>query len=294
MSYYTRRSAGEFLFDMTNVVVMILLIVVTLYPFIYVVFASISDPFMLIVHRGLLYMPLGSWNFSAYEAVFSNPDILIGYRNTLIYVVLGTAVNMIMTALSAYVLSRKNFLYKRFLTLCVVITMFFDGGLIPFYIQVSSYGISNTMWAVILPYAMSTYNLIILRTAFASLPPSLEESAKIDGANDLFVFARIAIPLTVPTLAVITLFYVVGHWNSWFPAMVFLRDRDKYPLQIFLREILVLSDANRTTAPDLAKIEMAATIRYATIIVSTLPILAFYPFLQKYFVKGIMLGALKG
>jgi len=293
MKYYIKRGAGELLFDFINVAVMLTLIVLMLYPFMYVVLASVSDPYAMIKHRGLLFAPIGRLTMSAYEAVFKNPDILTGYRNTLLYVAVGTSVNMIMTILGAYVLSRRGYKLKRFFSLMVVFTMFFDGGLIPFYIQVSSYGIANTMWAVILPYAMTTYNLILMRTAFAAMPQSLEESARIDGANDLYIMWRIVVPLNVPIIAVVALYYIVGHWNSWFRAMVFLRDRNKYPLQIFLREILALSDTGRSTAPSLDRVELAATIRYATIIVSTLPVLMVYPFLQRYFIKGIMLGAIK-
>ncbi len=238
--------------------------------------------------------PLG-FSLEAYKLVFENPMILTGYRNTLFYVTVGTSINLLMTSLSAYVLSRKNVMFKNAMMM-VVFTMFFSGGLIPFYLTVRELGLSDSMWAVILPTAMSTYNMIVMRTAFTAIPDSLEESARIDGANDFTILFRIILPLSLPVVAVMILFYAVGHWNAWFNAMIFLRTRDKYPLQIVLREILIASstDDMTTNVDSLDKEPLGETIKYATIIVATLPILMVYPFLQKYFVQGIMIGALKG
>lgn len=289
-----KQTRGEQIFEICNLIFLTLVVIVTLYPFYYVVVASISDPARMASHSGLLLKPLG-FSLSGYTSVLDNPNIFSGYKNTIFYVLVGTSVNLVMTILSAYVLSRKDFLFRSPLSLMVVFTMFFGGGLIPFYLQVQSLGLAGTRWALIFPSAISTYNLLVLRTAFASIPDSLEESVRIDGGNDFVLLVKIVVPLSVPTIAIMVLFYGVGHWNSWFHAMVFLRERSLYPLQLILREILVLSDTtSMTTGMVVDREQLGETIKYATIIVTTLPILCVYPFLQKYFVKGMMIGAVKG
>ncbi|PYI51520.1 carbohydrate ABC transporter permease [Paenibacillus flagellatus] len=289
-----RLSAGEKAFTVFNTLFMLGLCFATLYPFVYVALASLSDPASLAQHRGLLLKPLGV-NFDAYKAVFDNPMITTGYRNTLFYVAAGTAINLVATAIGAYVLSRRNLYFKNALMLLIVVTMFFGGGLIPTYLLINKLGMLNTVWALLIPGAIGTFNMIIMRTAFQSVPASLEESAKIDGANDLTVLFRIIIPLSMPVIAVMILWYAVGHWNSYFSALIYLRDRELFPLQLVLREILITNttDGMMTGAAAEDKIAIAETIKYATIIVSTLPILLLYPFLQKYFVKGVMIGSLK-
>jgi putative aldouronate transport system permease protein len=274
---------------------MILLLLITLYPFLHVAFASLSDPFALTRHQGLILAPLG-FDVSAYGMVMQNPMILSSYLNTILYVTVGTSLNILLTSLGAYVLSRRSFPFRGFLMFTVVFTMFFSGGLIPFYIQVSSLGLMNTRAALIVPTLISTYNLIVMRTYFAGIPDSLEESAYIDGANDFLVLFRIIIPVSTPIVAVMILFYGVGHWNSWFNAMLFLRNRALYPLQLVLREILIQNDTSNmiTSASVGDKVPIGESVKYATIMVATLPILFVYPFLQKYFVKGIMIGSLKG
>lgn len=289
-----RRTPGEILFEVANLLILSILVLLTLYPFIHVLFASFSNPAQMASHSGVLLWPIG-FELGAYQSVLENPNILLGYQNTLFYVLAGTVISLALTIISAYVLSRKGYLYKKFFNLVVVVTMFFSGGLIPFYLQVQSLGLTNTRWALLLPSALSTYNLMVMRTAFQSIPDSLEESARIDGAHDFTILTRIVMPLSTPTIAIMILFYGVGQWNSWFNAMVFLRSRDLYPLQLFLREILVLSDTSDMTTNMTSDRElMGETIKYATIIVTTVPILCVYPFLQKYFVKGIMIGAVKG
>lgn len=289
-----KQTRGEQIFEICNLIFLSLVVIVTLYPFYYVVVASISDPARMASHSGLLLKPIG-FSMSGYTSVLENPNIFSGYKNTIFYVLVGTCVNLVMTILSAYVLSRKDFLFRRPLSLMVVFTMFFGGGLIPFYLQVQSLGLAGTRWALIFPSAISTYNLLVLRTAFASIPESLEESVRIDGGNDFVLLVRIVVPLSIPTIAIMVLFYGVGHWNAWFHAMVFLRDRSLYPLQLILREILVLSDTtSMTTGMVVDREQLGETIKYATIIVTTAPILCVYPFLQKYFVKGMMVGAVKG
>ncbi len=288
-----KRTPGEWAFDIINTIILVLIIIVTLYPFIYVLFASISNPSMIASHTGLLLWPIG-FDLSSYKAVLENPNILMGYKNTIFYVLVGTSVSLLMTILTAYVLSRKGYMLKRFLTFMAVFTMFFSGGLIPFYLQVNRLGLADTRWALIFPAAMSTYNVIVMRTAFSSIPDSLEESARIDGAQDFTILFHIVLPLSLPTVAIMVLFYGVGQWNSWFNAMVFLRDRNLYPLQLILREILILSDTSDMVTNMVVDREMIGeTIKYAPIIITTVPILLVYPFLQKYFVKGMMIGAVK-
>jgi len=290
-----KLSPGDRCFDIANGTAMVLLMAVTLYPFLHVAFSSLSNPSLLVRHQGILLRPLGL-TLGAYRLVVQNPMIGLGYLNTLFYVVVGTTLNVLLTALSAYVLSRKGFLLRDALMFLAVFTMFFSGGLIPYYLQVRSLGLADSRWALILPTAMSVYNLILMRTSFLGVPDSLEESAKMDGAGDFTVLFRIILPLSLPVVAVMVLYYSVAHWNSWFQAMIFLRDRGLYPLQLILREILISSstDTMLTSVGGGDKELVGETVKYATIMVATVPILAVYPFLQKYFVKGMMIGAIKG
>ncbi len=285
---------GEKLFDVVNIIFMILLCFVTLYPFLYVLFSSLSDPAAVSQHRGLLFWPKGI-QWESYKMVFNNPMITSGYKNTLLYVSAGTTINLFFTALGAYVLSRKGFYFRNHMMFFIVITMVFNGGLIPTFLLVNKLGMLNTAWALLIPSAINTFNLIIMRTAFQSVPVSLEESAKIDGANEWVILFRMIIPLSMPVISVMILWYAVGHWNSYFSALIYLRSRELYPLQLVLREILVTNstDSMMTGAGAADKEPIGETIKYATIIISTLPILCLYPFLQKYFVKGVMIGALK-
>ncbi len=295
MSIAIKKSLGDYVFDTFNYIFLFFVAVFSLYPFLYVLFASVSIPQRLIQHDGLLLLPLG-FQIDGYLQVFKNTIITIGYKNTLIYVIAGTAINVLLTVIGAYVLSRKWFSLKNIFMLFITVTMFVNGGLIPSYLLVRELGIFNTRWAILFPGAISTWNLIITRTYFSSsIPDSMEESAKIDGANDYIVLFKIMLPLAVPIVAVITLFYAVGHWNSWFNALIYLNDRNLYPLQLFLREILVSASADTLMIEITSERDsVREVIKYATIIISTLPILCIYPFAQKYFIKGIMVGALKG
>jgi putative aldouronate transport system permease protein len=274
---------------------MLALVVVTVYPLLYVLFASLSSASELTQHRGLLFAPL-ELSLEAYRRVFQNPMILIGYRNTLFYVIVGTTLNVFMTALGAYALSRRNVLFKNPAMFFIVFTMFFSGGLIPTYLLVGqTLHMQDTPWALIVPGAVNTLNLIIMRTAFNAVPVALEEAARIDGASDWKILFKIYLPLSWPVVAVMILFYGVAHWNSFFPALVYLRDRELYPLQLVLREILISSNVQNMTT-DVSSGDVLAigeTIKYATIIVATLPILLVYPYLQRYFVKGVAIGAIK-
>ncbi|TDF95942.1 carbohydrate ABC transporter permease [Paenibacillus piri] len=290
-----KKTWGEKVFDGSNYILLCLLVVVTLYPFIYVLMASLSDPKFVAQYRGLLLWPHG-FTLNTYTFVFENPMIATGYRNTLFYVFAGTVINMLLTALGAYALSRRYLIGGTTIMILIVFTMFFSGGLIPTYLNVRNLGLLDSAWAIILPSAVNTFNLIVMRTAFRAVPESMEESAKIDGANDYTILFRIFIPLSLPVMAVILLFYLVQHWNSWFPALIYLRTRELFPIQLILREILIASSTDTMTAGNVAQLDqmpVGETIKYATIIIVTLPIVCVYPFLQKYFAKGIMVGAVK-
>ena len=288
------KSWGERCFDAANVLFMILLSFVTLYPLLYVLFASLSDASAVASHRGLMLYPVG-FTLDAYEAVMKNPNIGRSYLNTLIYVTVGTTLNIFLTMLGAYALSRRDVMWKNLIMFLIVFTMFFHGGIIPSYILVNKLGLMNTYFALIIPNAISAFNLIVMRTAFQGVPYSLDESARMDGASDWTILFRIVAPLSMPVIAVMILFYGVSHWNSWFSAMIYLQDRSLFPMQLILREILIANDTTSMTidvsSNDVARISQ--TIKYATIIIATVPVLALYPFLQKYFVKGVLIGAIK-
>lgn len=292
----TKRSTLEKVFNAFNILFLSVLVFIFAYPLLYVFLASISDPNELIKHQGLLLMPKG-FSLEGYKLVLKARYIHTGYMNTLFYVVTGTAINIFMSCLGAYVLSRKKLYIRRFLTVMIVFTMYFSGGLIPLYLTVRNLGLYNSRLALLLPVAISTWNLIVMRTSFSQVPESLEEAAKIDGANDFIILFRIYIPVVKANIAVMVLFYAVQHWNSWFNAMVYLSDRTKYPLQLFLRELLLQS-----SMMDLGTASMGDgyfnpltynLIKYCAIVVSTIPILCIYPFLQKHFTKGVMIGSVK-
>ena len=290
-----KRSTGEKIFDFCNILFMLFMIVITLYPFLYVVFGSVSMPAEFSRHTGLLLAPTG-FQLEAYKLVLQNEDILTGYLNTLIYVGAGTSISILLTILMAFVVSRKKLMLKSFLIKMMMLTMFFSGGMIPTYLMMQDIGIMGTRFSVILPGLISVTNVIILRTAFMGIPQGLEESAKIDGANDFIVLFKVIVPLSMPAIAVMVLFYGVGRWNSWFDAFLYLRNRELFPLQLILREILVESSTDNMmiSLGALNGLDMSEIIKYATIIVSTIPILCIYPLLQKHFVKGVMIGAIKG
>ncbi|BFT70691.1 carbohydrate ABC transporter permease [Paenibacillus sp. P36] len=284
----------ERIFNTVIYTVLTFLMAATIYPLLHVLFASFSDANRIVSHEGVLWRPLG-FNIEAYKLVFSNSAIIVGYGNTLFIVIVGVVFNLLLTALGAFVLSRKNVFWSKWIMFFILFTMFFSGGLIPMYLIVKGVGLLDSLWSIIIPFAVSTFNLIIMRTAFASIPDALEESAKIDGANHFVLLFRIIIPLSLPTLAVIALYYAVDKWNGWFYASIFLKDRELFPLQIILREILISNSTDSMssgTGGDMFQI--GETIKYATIVVATLPILCVYPFLQRFFIKGVMVGAVKG
>lgn len=282
-------------FDWSIYAILVLLVIVTLYPLLYVLFASVSDANELISYRGLLWKPLG-FSMDAYRSVMDNPGIVSGYKNTLFILVFGVLLNLFMTSLGAYVLSRKNVMWNNIFMFIIVFTMFFNGGLIPLYLMVKNVGLLDSLWSTIIPFSISTFNLIIMRTAFMGIPDGLEESAKIDGANHFTILFRIIIPLSMPVIAVMILYYAVDKWNGWFYASVFIKTRDLFPLQLILREILISNSTDSMAASASAgdRFQIGETIKYATIVVATVPVLCLYPFVQRFFVKGVMVGSLKG
>ena len=289
-----KRSKGERIFGVFNYAFLSLIMVICLYPVWYVAVASFSDSNQLMQHSGPLLSPLG-FSIDAYKKVFQNPMIAKGYMNTLFILVVGVVLDLIMTSLGAYFLSRKNVMFKRGIMMLIVFTMFFSGGMIPFYLNLKDLSLTGSHWGLIIPFMINTYNMIILRTSFESIPDSLIEAAQIDGAGHITVLTKVVLPLSKAILAVMVLYYGVSIWNSWFWASAIIRDREMYPLQVILREILMQNDVSSMTtgssAVDTEAIGM--TIRYATIIVATVPILCVYPFLQKHFTKGTMVGAAK-
>lgn len=292
------QGKGDNVFDALNYFMLLLLAIATLYPFWYIIIISISTQSD--ANRIGLHIFTTNPTWDSYRSIFDNSYIYMAYANTIIRTVLGTAVNLILTTMLAYAMSKKYLPHRTFYTSIVVFTMFFSGGLIPTYMLVKSLNLTNTMFALILPGAINTFNMIIMRNYFQSLPLELEESAKIDGANDVRILANIYLPVSLPVIATVTLWCMVGHWNSWFDALIYTNGNQKLMvLQLLLRKLLIegsdqyintkslmLNDSSQVPSPE--------SLKAATIMVATIPILMVYPFIQKYFVKGIMIGSLKG
>lgn len=293
-----KRSWGEKIFSIFNVVILLFIAFLCAYPLYYVACASFSDPGELMRHSGFLFKPL-RWNWEGYKIVLKNMEIYIGYFNTIIYVAGGAVLSVVLTLIGGYCLSRKDLLWKNVIMFIFVFTMYFGGGLIPTYLIVEKLGLVDSRWSMIILGACSTYNMIIMRTTIYGIPDSIEEAAEIDGAGPMRVLISIITPLCKPTLAVIALFCIFGKWNDWFNPMIYLRDRAKYPLQTFLRELLIVNNMQNANSEqalkDAANLNLNKyVIQYCTIIVSTVPVLIAYPFLQKYFASGMMVGAVKG
>lgn len=290
-----KQSRNDTVFDVLNIIILSLILIIVIYPLVFVVSASFSDP-MAVMKGEVVFFPV-SPTLDSYKAVFRNEDIMTGYRNTIIYTVVGTAVNLIMTIAGAYPLSRKDFYGRKAFTLFYTFTMFFSGGLIPSYLINTKLGLNNNFWVMILPGAVSVWNMFIMRAFFQnSIPHELQEAAFIDGCTNIGILLKIVLPLSAPVIAVMIMYYGVGHWNAYFTALIYFRDRDKFPLQLILREILVKHDMNQMTEGEtlVSQELLAETIKYAVIVVASVPVLLLYPFLQKYFVKGVMVGAIKG
>jgi putative aldouronate transport system permease protein len=297
-----KESGRDKVFLICNYVYVFLAFVIVAYPVIYMISASISDPKL--VGSGEMWLWPKGITFEGYKRVFQNTSIWTGYGNTILYTVVGTSINLFVTLPAAYALSRKDFLGRNFFMGMFLVTMFFGGGLVPSYLLIKELGMVNTIWAIVIPSAASIWNIIVARTFFqSSIPKELQEAAQIDGCTNLRLFVKIILPLSMPIIAVMALFYGVGNWNSYFSALIYLNDAAKYPLQLVLRQILVLQemsaqgggviDASSASALN-NKAEIAALVKYAVIIVATAPIIAIYPFLQRYFVQGVMIGSVKG
>ncbi|WP_083180298.1 carbohydrate ABC transporter permease [Paenibacillus yonginensis] len=298
-----RESRTDRFFLVVTYCFLALALLIVLYPVVYIISASISNPKF--VSSGEMWLFPKGLTFDGYKLVLENPKIWLGYRNTILYTVLGTLLNLLLTIPSAYALSRTDLVGRKLFLGLILVTMFFSGGLIPTYLVVKDLGLVNTLWALILPTGVSVWNLIVARTFFqSSIPRELQEAAQVDGCSNTRLFVQIILPLSAPIIAVMTLFYGVNQWNSYFPALIYLNDTTKYPLQMVLRQILVLQEMSAETtgaaiSSDIAqamnnKAEIASLVKYAVIIVSTLPIIVIYPFVQRYFVQGVMIGSVKG
>lgn len=282
-------------FQIFNGFIMFLIVLVCLYPVLYVLAISLSST-SAVVYNKVSIVPVG-FNLDSYVKIFHHPSVLTGYRNTLVYTVVGTVLSLILTILCAYPLSKDKFFGKTVLTKLMVFTMFFGGGMIPNYLVVKELGLIDTIWAIVLPASINTYYMIIMLTFFKGIPESLLESGEIDGMNPIQALLYIVVPLSKPVIATLVLFYAVDYWNDWFHAMLYINSSDKVPMMLILRNIVMGAEmaARDTTSVRFEGIEsVAQTTRSAAIIVTILPILVVYPFVQKYFVKGVMIGAVKG
>lgn len=284
------------LFDVIVHIITVFLMMIVLYPLILVLSNSVSDPGM-VASGQVLLLPKGI-NFDGYQAVFQDKNIMTGYANTIFYTFFGTIINLLVTVPAGYALTKSTLPGKNFFVTLFMITMYFSGGMIPTFLLVQSLGLYNTRWVLLILGAFSTYNCIICRSFFSAMPKELEESAEIDGCSPLGTFVKIVLPLSKALLGVMVLYFAVGHWNSYFSAMIYLREDKMQPLQVFLRRILILAqsalelEVSEEFAQSMADRE--ALLRYSTIVVSSLPLLIIYPFLQKYFDKGVMIGSVKG
>ncbi len=286
---------GEKMFSIINALFLVLLCLVTAYPVYYVFCASFSENVKLLQNPGFMLHPLG-WNTAAYRLAFTHPLLASGYRNILFIMAVSLPLNILLTLFCGYFLAGRNIMFKKPIMAVIMFTMFFNGGMIPNYWNIEFLGLKNSLWALILPGAISIYNSIICKTAIEAVPDSLAESAYIDGANDIRVLFQIILPLIMPTVAVLLLYYGVAHWNSWFNASLYITDNKNMPIQNVLRSVLIAnSNILNAAASEEDRInEFAETIKYAAIVISTVPVLLIYPFVQKYFVKGVMIGAVKG
>ncbi len=290
------RSTGYRIFTVFNYVIVTLIALACLYPFYYVIVASISDPAELLRHNGLLIKPIGEITLEGYKMVFGYKLVRSGFMNTFFILIVGLVINLVMTTLGAYVLSLKDLMLRKPLSVFVIATMYFSGGMIPSYLNIRDLGLMDSLWSLILPGAITTSNMLIMRSAFLSVPDSLAEAARIDGGSHLQILLRVMLPLVKATTAVLVLYYAVAHWNSWFNASLYLRTTSKYPLQLVLRNILVenqtgdmLVDVDPQRTP-----QVQVLLKYSLIVVSSVPIICIYPFLQRFFQKGVMIGAVKG
>jgi putative aldouronate transport system permease protein len=290
---------GDRLFNIFAFIVLTLTLIVVFYPLYFLVIASVSSPDA--IYSGQVWLWPQNVTLEGYQRIFADPSIVTGYRNSAMYTVSGTVISVALTLMAGYALSRKDLVGRNVIMVFLVITLFFDGGLIPRYLIVRDLGMLNTMWAMILPNAVSVFNIIIARTFFEmTIPDELREAASIDGASNAQFFVQVVLPLSTPIIAVLVLVYAVGNWNSFFDALIFITDENLYPLQLVLRNILTQSDitANSAMLTGVSSYadqqRVTELIKYGMIIVASIPLVVLYPFLQRYFVKGMMIGAIKG
>ena len=292
-----RLSSGDRIFNIINLTLLSIIMVIVLYPLIYILSASFSNS-NAVMAGGVWLFPVEP-TLAGYEAVFKNPQIPRSFVNTIYLTVAGTMVNIAFTIMLAYPLSRKTLFGRGVITGFITFTMLFSGGLIPSFLLIKGMGLYNTYWALILPGAVSVYNVIVARTFFQSnIPDDLYEAASLDGCSDIYFMWKIVLPLSAPIIAVLTMFYAVGHWNSYFNAMIYLQDSKKFTLQVVLRNILIANQIDNEMMKDIDAMQkqegLAQLLKYSLIVVASVPMLVLYPFIQKHFVKGIMIGALKG
>ena len=289
-----KLSKGYRVFQVFNLLFMLIIIAIMLYPFWYLVVQSFSS--QKYIYMGEVSILPKGFNVQTYKAVMSEPQFWIGYKNTLTYTILGTFINVAMTAMFAYPLSKKRLIGQKFWIKFAVFTMYFSGGLIPNYLLVNSLHMKNTIWAIVVPGAISTFNLMIMKNSFEAIPQELEEAASIDGMNTYGIFFKIILPLSVPIIATMILFYAVGNWNSWFSAMLYLDEKKLQPVSLYLRGLIAgaTQTSDSVTMSSDAQTQIASNIKSTTMFLTVLPIICVYPFLQKYFASGIMIGAVKG
>ena len=297
MNSFKRKTKSDIVFEFVNISLLVIIVITVLYPLLFILSASVSDPEF--VNTGQVVLFPKGFTLKGYEYVFMEKTIWWGYRNTFIYLIIGTSINLFITFTCGYALAQKKFIGKKFITLMFIFTMFFNGGMIPRYLVVQNLNLYNTLWAMVLPNAVQMFYVIIVRTFISnSIPTELYEAARMDGCSHFRIFTNIVMPLVKPIMAVMILYYAVMHWNSFFPALLYLRDEEKFPLQLVLRNILIENTLTETVMGQ-ASVEaeqqnIADLMRYGLIVVSTIPILTLYPFVQKYFTKGVMIGAVKG
>ncbi|MFB9253140.1 carbohydrate ABC transporter permease [Sphaerisporangium melleum] len=286
------RSKGHRAFRWVNAVILTGVVIVTLYPFVNIVARSFSDEFA--IRSGQVSIFPRGFTISTYQYVISDATFWTNYRNTVVYTVVATAISMVLTTCYAYVLSKRHLRGRRLLIGIAVFTMFFSGGLIPNYVLVTSLGLKDSIWAIVLPNAISVFNLLVMKTFFEGLPVELEEAAAIDGLSTYGILLRIVLPLSKAVLATMVLFYAVSFWNSWFTAFLYMSQNDLFPVTVFLRNLIAGATSGSSVGADAADLTVATNIKSVTMVLTVLPILAVYPFVQRYFVSGVMLGAVKG
>lgn len=279
---------------MFNVIVLLIIVYLTFYPFLNIVAQSFSSQAE--INAGNVNLIPKGFNVETYKVIVRDKMFWINYKNTVVYTVTATAISIVMTSMFAYALSRKRLLGRKFFTMFAVFTMFFNGGLIPNYVLIQSLGFGNTMWAIVVPGAINVFNMLIMRTFFQNIPEELEDAAIIDGSSTYNTIVRIILPLSKPIMATMILFYAVAHWNSWFPAFIYLDKKELFPVTIYLRNLIAGTENSLTTGATSADdlVQIASNVKSVTMVLTVLPILSVYPFIQKYFVSGVMLGSVKG